>query len=58
MGADFSLYLLFKSASSAEDIFPFGGSLSSHHGKVNDMTFCGGWSEDSMRYVTTVSGEL
>ncbi|PIL23681.1 hypothetical protein GSI_13430 [Ganoderma sinense ZZ0214-1] len=56
-GADFSLYLLSKSASSQEDIFPFGGGLSGHHGKVNDMTFCGGRSEDSMRYVATVSDD-
>nr|VWO99074.1 N/A [Ganoderma boninense] len=56
-GADFSLYLLSKSASSQGDIFPFGGGLSGHHGKVNDMAFCGGRSEDSMRYVATVSDD-
>ena len=55
-GADFSLYLLSKSASEDEEVFPFGGGLSGHHGKVNDMTFCGGRSEDSSRYVATVSG--
>jgi hypothetical protein len=32
--------------------------LSGHHGKVNDMTFCGGRSEDSARYVATVSGTV
>ncbi|KAI0362809.1 hypothetical protein OH77DRAFT_1500401 [Trametes cingulata] len=56
-GADFSLYLLSKSASGQEEIFPFGGGLSGHHGKVNDMTFCGGRSEDSSRYVATVSDD-
>ncbi|KAI0822683.1 WD40-repeat-containing domain protein [Trametes gibbosa] len=56
-GADFSLYLLSKSSSEQEEIFPFGGGLSGHHGKVNDMTFCGGRSEDSSRYVATVSDD-
>lgn len=37
-------------------MFSFGGGLSGHHGKVNDMAFCGGQSEDSWRYVATVSG--
>lgn len=36
---------------------PFGGGLSGHHGKVNDMSFCGGRGEDSHRYVATVSGK-
>ncbi|KAI0670712.1 WD40-repeat-containing domain protein [Trametes maxima] len=56
-GADFSLYLLSKSASEEEEIFPFGGGLTGHHGKINDMTFCGGRSEDSSRYVATVSDD-
>ncbi|KAL1947489.1 hypothetical protein VTO73DRAFT_13213 [Trametes versicolor] len=56
-GADYSLYLLSKSASEEEEIFPFGGGMSGHHGKVNDMTFCGGRSEDSSRYVATVSDD-
>ncbi|KAI0792941.1 hypothetical protein C8Q75DRAFT_864251 [Abortiporus biennis] len=56
-GIDFGLYLLTKRANGAEDVFPFGGGLSGHHGKVNDMTFCGGQSEDSCRYVATVSDD-
>ncbi|TFK93162.1 hypothetical protein K466DRAFT_581249 [Polyporus arcularius HHB13444] len=56
-GADFSLYLLSKTANAEEEVFPFGGGLSGHHGKVNDMTFCGGRSEDSSRYVATVSDD-
>ncbi|TFK42839.1 WD40-repeat-containing domain protein [Crucibulum laeve] len=56
-GADFGLHLLTKSSSSEEQIFPFGGGLSGHHGKVTDMTFCGGWGEDSARYVATVSDD-
>ncbi|KAH9063679.1 hypothetical protein EDB83DRAFT_2506453 [Lactarius deliciosus] len=33
--------------------FPFGGGLSGHHGPVNDMTFCGGPTDESARYVAT-----
>ncbi|KIJ69548.1 hypothetical protein HYDPIDRAFT_172915 [Hydnomerulius pinastri MD-312] len=56
-GIDFGLHLLTKSASSAEYIFPFGGGLSGHHGKVNDMCFCGGRDQDNARYVATVSDD-
>ncbi|KAF5386974.1 hypothetical protein D9615_001774 [Tricholomella constricta] len=56
-GADFGLHLLTKSAKESESIFSFGGGLSGHHGKVNDMSFCGGRSEDSTRYVATVSDD-
>lgn len=56
--ADFGLHLLTKSYRDPEEIFPFGGGLSGHHGRINDMTFCGGRTEDSARYVATVSGEL
>lgn len=55
--SDYGLYLLSKSSAESEHIFPFGGGLSGHHGKVNDISFCGGRSEDSSRYVATVSGE-
>ncbi|KAI0253898.1 hypothetical protein BJV78DRAFT_1298538 [Lactifluus subvellereus] len=48
--SDFGLHLLTK-------IFPFGGGLSGHHGPVNDMTFCGGPTDDSARYVATVSDD-
>ncbi|OCH95227.1 hypothetical protein OBBRIDRAFT_720874 [Obba rivulosa] len=54
---DYNLYLLSKSSISAENVFPFGGGLSGHHGKVNDMAYCGGQSEDSTRYVATVSDD-
>lgn len=57
-GADFGLHLLTKSPSGSEEIYSFGGGLSGHHGKVNDMVFCGGWDEDSARYVATVSGQF
>lgn len=55
--SDYGLYLLSKSSAESEHIFPFGGGLSGHHGKVNDISFCGGRSEDSSRYVATVSDD-
>ncbi|KAF9475327.1 hypothetical protein BDN70DRAFT_883862 [Pholiota conissans] len=55
--SDFGLHLLTKSAGAQEHIFPFGGGLSGHHGKVNDMAFCGGWDADGARYVATVSDD-
>ncbi|KAF9459559.1 hypothetical protein BDZ94DRAFT_1006167 [Collybia nuda] len=56
-GSDFGLHLLTKSSMIDEHIFPFGGGLSGHHGKVTDMVFCGGRGEDSARYVATVSDD-
>ncbi|KAG6332255.1 hypothetical protein ID866_6835 [Astraeus odoratus] len=56
-GIDFGLHLLSMSSSSTEQIFSFGGGLSGHHGKVNDMCFCGGRDEDNGRYVATVSDD-
>jgi len=56
-GIDFGLHLLTKSLSSAEHIFPFGGGLSGHHGRVNDMSFCGGRDRENARYVATVSDD-
>ncbi|KAI0693890.1 hypothetical protein BC835DRAFT_1275310 [Cytidiella melzeri] len=56
-GAHFGLFHLTKSHDDSEMIFPFGGGLSGHHGKVNDMAFCGGQSQDSWRYVATVSDD-
>ncbi|KAH7877767.1 hypothetical protein F5879DRAFT_970283 [Lentinula edodes] len=56
-GADYGLHFLTKTASQTEDVFHFGGGLSGHHGKVNDMTFCGGMGAESSRYVATVSDD-
>lgn len=53
---DFRLHHLTKTPSNAENIYSFAGGISGHHGKINDMTFCGGHGEDSSRYVATVSG--
>ncbi|KAI0259972.1 hypothetical protein BC834DRAFT_961640 [Gloeopeniophorella convolvens] len=55
--ADFGLHLLTKAPGAPEDVFPFGGGLSGHHGAVNDMTFCGGPSDDAARYVATASDD-
>ncbi|EIN07588.1 hypothetical protein PUNSTDRAFT_70465 [Punctularia strigosozonata HHB-11173 SS5] len=55
--ADFGLHLLTKSPEDDEHVFPFGGGLSGHHGKVTDMAFCGGTGEDAWRYVATVSDD-
>ncbi|KAJ7489969.1 hypothetical protein B0H11DRAFT_2011256 [Mycena galericulata] len=55
--ADFGLHLLTRLPTSDETVFPFGGGLSGHHGRVNDMTFCGGKGADSTRYVATVSDD-
>ncbi|KAJ7694085.1 hypothetical protein B0H17DRAFT_1168601 [Mycena rosella] len=61
--ADFGLHLLRKNApppertDSDETQFSFGGGLSGHHGRVNDMAFCGGRGEDSTRYLATVSDD-
>lgn len=49
--------MLTKSSTADEFIFPFGGGLSGHHGKVNDMAFCGGRGDDSARYVASVSDD-
>ncbi len=54
--SNFGLHLLTKTPDADEDIFPFGGGLSGHHALVSDMTFCGGPTDDTARYVATVSG--
>ncbi|KIP02652.1 hypothetical protein PHLGIDRAFT_26486 [Phlebiopsis gigantea 11061_1 CR5-6] len=56
-GAHFGLFQLTKAHDAEEEIFAFGGGLSGHHGKINDMAFCGGQSEDGWRYVATVSDD-
>lgn len=55
--ADFGLHLLTKKSTDAESMFPFGGGLSGHHGKINDICFCGGRNEDNVRYVASVSDD-
>ncbi|KAF8652697.1 hypothetical protein AX16_004201 [Volvariella volvacea WC 439] len=55
--ADFGLHILTKTSTTSEDIFAFGGGLSGHHGKVNDISFCGGTASDSTRYIGTVSDD-
>ncbi|KAG6833204.1 hypothetical protein H0H87_010267 [Tephrocybe sp. NHM501043] len=55
--AEFGLHLLTKSPQEGEARFGFGGGLTGHHGKINDIAFCGGRGEDSSRYVATVSDD-
>ncbi|KAG6850464.1 hypothetical protein H0H93_012885 [Arthromyces matolae] len=55
--ADFGVHLIAKSYQDHESIFSFGGGLTGHHGKINDITYCGGRGEDSARYVATVSDD-
>ncbi|KAL0947229.1 hypothetical protein HGRIS_013346 [Hohenbuehelia grisea] len=56
-GVSHGLYLLTKSSTAEETVYPFGGGLHGHHGKITDMVFCGGHGEDSSRYVATVSDD-
>lgn len=54
---DCGLYILTRTSLSEESTFRFGGGLTGHHGKVNDLAFCGGRGENSMRYVGSVSDD-
>jgi hypothetical protein len=54
---DYGLHLFTKTSTTSEEVFNFGGGLSGHHGTINGMTFCGGTTEDSARYVATVSDD-
>lgn len=56
-GEDLNLRLLTKShEDTSESVFVFGGGLSGHRRKVNDLAFGGGFGEDSYRYLASVSG--
>ncbi|KAJ7632334.1 WD40-repeat-containing domain protein [Roridomyces roridus] len=55
--ADFGLHLLTQSRNGDQEIYRFGAGLSGHHGRVNDITFCGGKGEDSIRYLATVGDD-
>lgn len=54
---DWSLHLLNKGPDDDSLPFQFGGGLSGHHGKVTNITFCGGRGSESSRYVATVSDD-
>ncbi|KAK0210490.1 hypothetical protein DFS33DRAFT_296876 [Desarmillaria ectypa] len=56
-GIDYGLHLLTKLPKDEESMFHFGGGLSGHHGKVNDMCFGGGRGRDASRYIATVSDD-
>lgn len=56
-GEDLNLRLLTKSPDDvSENVFVFGGGLSGHRRTVNDLTWCGGFGEDSYRYLASVGG--
>ncbi|KAF8491930.1 WD40-repeat-containing domain protein [Gautieria morchelliformis] len=57
-GEDLNLRLLAKTPDDAsESVFVFGGGLSGHRRRVNDLTWCGGFGEDSYRYLASVSDD-
>ncbi|KIY51943.1 hypothetical protein FISHEDRAFT_64060 [Fistulina hepatica ATCC 64428] len=55
--SDYGLHILTKPATKDARVFDFGGGLSGHHGKINDITYCGGETADSTKYVATVSDD-
>ncbi|KAF9050809.1 hypothetical protein BDZ89DRAFT_1057233 [Hymenopellis radicata] len=55
--ADYGLHLLTKGPEDEQMPFHFGGGLSGHHGKITDITFCGGRGPEAARYVATVSDD-
>ncbi|EPQ58505.1 hypothetical protein GLOTRDRAFT_137202, partial [Gloeophyllum trabeum ATCC 11539] len=50
---DFDLAICTKSREEGENVGKLGAELTGHHGRVNDMTFCGGGA----RYLATVSDD-
>ena len=53
---DFGLHILSKLPGEEEVVYRFGGGLTGHHARINDLTFVGG-QEISGRHVASVSGE-
>ncbi|KAI5124016.1 hypothetical protein M0805_003848 [Coniferiporia weirii] len=53
---DFGLHILSKSSHSKEVVFHFGGGLTGHHGRINDITFVGGYDSDA-RHIASVSDD-
>ncbi|KAH8117143.1 hypothetical protein DFH11DRAFT_983710 [Phellopilus nigrolimitatus] len=54
---DFSLHILSKTSNSEEKITSFGGGLTGHHGRINDITFVGG-QDNSARHIASVSDDM
>ncbi|KZT28638.1 hypothetical protein NEOLEDRAFT_1161100 [Neolentinus lepideus HHB14362 ss-1] len=54
---DYDLHVCTKSHDEGENVYTMGAELTGHHGRVNDMTFCGGRTEGSPRYLATVSDD-
>lgn len=55
---DFGLHILSKTPSGDESAFRFGGGLTGHHARINDLTFVGGQDHMSARHIASVSGQL
>jgi len=55
-GADNTLRLLTESATHGAEVFAFGGGLSGHQGRINDICFCIA-GEGSSRYIATVGDD-
>ncbi|TDL23611.1 hypothetical protein BD410DRAFT_142541 [Rickenella mellea] len=53
---DFGLHLLTKSHSDDERVFHFGGGLTGHHGRINDLSFVGG-RERVAQHLASVSDD-
>ncbi|KDQ12324.1 hypothetical protein BOTBODRAFT_34611 [Botryobasidium botryosum FD-172 SS1] len=51
-GADGTLRLLAESATAGAEVYPFGGGLSGHRGRINDICFC-----NSYRYIATAGDD-
>lgn len=49
------LHILTKGFDSKEEVYSFGGSLTGHHGRINDVCFVGG-HDGGARHVASVSG--
>ncbi|GJJ12516.1 hypothetical protein Clacol_006759 [Clathrus columnatus] len=57
-GEDLNLRLLTRFYDDESDyIFVFGGGLSGHRNLINDLTWCGGYGEESSRFLASVSDE-
>ncbi|TFK55337.1 hypothetical protein OE88DRAFT_1675095 [Heliocybe sulcata] len=54
---DYDLHVCRKAHNEGESVFTMGAEETGHHGRVNDMTFCGGRTEGSPRYLATASDD-
>jgi len=55
-GADGTLRLLTESATHGAEVYPFGGGLSGHRGRINDICFCTA-GDNYSKYIATVGDD-